>query len=65
MSDLEDSMSWRVIWEIDLEADSPEEAAIAAREMQEDAESIATVFTVINSETREEFQVDLLEEVPS
>lgn len=33
-----------VTWAIDIEADSPEEAALEARRIQVDPESIATVF---------------------
>jgi hypothetical protein len=38
--------SYRVKWEIDLEADSPREAAEKALAIQRDPESIATVFWV-------------------
>lgn len=38
--------TYRVIWEIDIEADSPQEAASEAAAIQTDPESIATVFTV-------------------
>jgi polyisoprenoid-binding protein YceI len=38
--------TYTVIWEIDIEADSPKEAAIKAREYQLDPESTATVFKV-------------------
>lgn len=36
-----------VTWAINVEADSPEEAAELALEIQRDPESIATVFTTI------------------
>lgn len=49
----------RVIWEIDIEADSPEEAAKEALLIQRDTHSIASVFTVINQESCEEFEVDI------
>ena len=39
-------MEYRVIWEIDIEADSPTKAAQKALEIQRDPQSIATVFTV-------------------
>lgn len=39
-------MEYRVMWCIDLEADSPEHAARLAREIQEDPESLANVFRV-------------------
>jgi len=37
---------YRVTWVIDLEADSPEEAARKALEIQRDPDSTATVFEV-------------------
>jgi len=39
-------MEYRVTWKIDIEADSPEEAAARALIVQRDPESIATVFEV-------------------
>ena len=47
-------------WRIELEADSPEEAARAALKIQRDPESIATVFHVI-AEGGEDTVVDLTE----
>ncbi len=38
--------SYRVAWLIDVEADSPQEAAVNARQIQLDPESLATVFEV-------------------
>lgn len=38
--------NFHVTWEIDLEADSHEEAAKIARDIQLDPDSIATVFDV-------------------
>lgn len=38
-------MMYRVIWEIDIDADSPTEAAEKALEIQRDPNSSATVFT--------------------
>lgn len=40
---------YRVVWEIDLEADSPEEAAELALEAQRDPTSLATVFEVFEA----------------
>jgi len=37
---------YRVVWAIDIEADSPKEAAREALRIQRDRESIATVFVV-------------------
>lgn len=45
--------TYRVLWEIDLDAESPSEAARQAVEIQRDPESVATAFTV------DEARVDL------
>lgn len=37
---------YRVVWEIDLDADSPREAAEIALRVQRDTDSLATVFAV-------------------
>lgn len=37
---------WRVSWDIDLEAESPEEAAKLALQIQRDPQSLATFFAV-------------------
>jgi hypothetical protein len=50
---------FRVKWEIDLTADTPEEAAQKAQEIMRDPSSIATFFTVVNSSTGKEIEVDL------
>lgn len=42
---------YRVLWEIDLEADTPEQAAEMAREIQARDGSTATVFTVMGRAT--------------
>lgn len=44
---------YRVVWEIDLEADSHEEAAAKALAIQRDPNSIATVFRVWDARHRE------------
>ena len=41
-------MQYRVSWEIDVDADSPEEAAQQALTIQADPDSIATCFTVVD-----------------
>jgi len=41
--------SYRVSWEIDVEADSPREAAEKALEIQKRPDSTATVFRVLSS----------------
>jgi hypothetical protein len=46
--------TFNVIWEIQLDADTPFEAARLARAIQQDDESLATGFTIINLEGEEE-----------
>ena len=43
--------SYRVTWVIDVEANSPTEAAEKALEIQRDPESVATFFTVREGKT--------------
>ena len=53
---------YKVIWEIDIDEDeaaSPIEAAKVARSIQQDMENIATVFSVIDMESQEVYNVDL------
>lgn len=50
--------SYKVIWEIELDADSPEEAAREAFKLVKDPDSWATVFTVIDPGGHEK-EVDL------
>ncbi len=38
----------RVTWTIDIDADSPREAAIVARQLQQDKESITHLFVVLD-----------------
>jgi hypothetical protein len=54
-------MNYRVSWEIDIDADSPREAAERALEIQRRPDSIATVFTV-RDESGESIEVDLGED---
>jgi len=49
---------YRVRWEIDLSADSPEEAATEARRIQLDPDSIAQVFDIME-DNGVTIQVDL------
>jgi hypothetical protein len=51
--------TYRVVWEIDIEAESPRAAAIEALSIQRNQDSIALCFSV-NGE-----QIDLWEEVPA
>ena len=43
-------MDYHVMWEIDIEADSQEEAARIALDIQRNPESAASVFTVTDEE---------------
>ena len=45
-------MTYRVIWEIDLDADSQREAAEKALAIHRNPESIATVFDVVDKTGR-------------
>jgi len=44
---------YRVVWEIDIDAESHEDAARKALEIHRDPDSIATVFTVIDTEAHQ------------
>lgn len=51
-------MQYKVVWEIDLDADSPEDAAREALEIQRDPISMATCFIVIDENgTRQEIDL--------
>ena len=50
---------FRVTWEMDIEADSPREAAEKALEIQRDAASIATVFTATRASDGQVNHIDL------
>jgi hypothetical protein len=52
-------MHYRVIWEIDVDAESPRAAACRALDIQRNPDSIATVFQVV-AEGGEGEIVDLL-----
>ena len=54
-------MEYKVFWEIDVEADSPKEAAQKALEIQRDPESQALVFNV-NNDSGKVGEIDLLKE---
>lgn len=53
--------NYRVMWEIDIEADSPKDAAQHALLIQQDQDSAALVFSVTN-EDGDTIEIDLLEE---
>jgi hypothetical protein len=50
---------YRIRWEIDLSADSPEEAALEALRIQQDPESLATEFEVTDRGTDQTTIIDL------
>jgi hypothetical protein len=50
----------RVIWEIDIDVDSPREAAEKALEIQRDVNSTATCFTVV-SMSNNDFSIDYID----
>lgn len=52
--------TYRVTWEIDIDADRPRAAAERAQEIMRDPESIATVFKV--EDAHDVHVIDLLEE---
>ncbi len=56
-------MKYRVVWEIDLDAESFEDAANQALEIQRDPESIATCFIVTDEQGHRQ-DVDLAEDKP-
>ena len=51
-------MLYRVIWKIDIDAESFEEAARKALDIQRDPTSIATCFTIVDEEGKTQ-DVDL------
>ena len=51
--------TYRVTWEIDIDANSEREAAQAALKIQRDKESVATVFDVQVEDSSCAVQVDL------
>jgi len=56
--------SYLVTWTIDIDAPTPEAAALMAREYQEDSQSLATNFDIKNKNTKEIVSIDT-SELPS
>ena len=52
--------SYTVSWTIEIDATSPEVAAQMAKEIQQDEESTANIFVVINDKTKEKSVIDLV-----
>jgi len=55
-------MLYRVMWDIELEADGPLDAAEEAQRMQRDPDSLATVYCVYDERGKLVDQYDLLEQ---
>lgn len=53
---------YRVRWEIDIEADTPHEAAEKALRIQRDPWSTATVFEILGENGEPNIEIDLTEE---
>jgi hypothetical protein len=53
-------MSYLVTWKINVEAETADEAARRALEIQRDPDSTATVFDVVDEETGESETINLL-----
>ena len=53
--------TYRVVWEIDIEAESPVKAAIEARAAQLDDDSWAVVFDVHEDDENRTHRIDLLD----
>jgi len=54
--------NYSVMWEIELDASSPREAAIMALQIQRDTQSLATCFSVLKTDTGKYTFVDLQKE---
>ena len=55
-------MQYRIVWEIDLDAESAEDAAHQALEIQRDPASIVTCF-IVTDETGTRQEIDLGDQV--
>lgn len=55
-------MLYRVMWDINVEADSPLEAAEEAQRIQRDPDSLATTFMVYDDKGKPIDSFDLLEQ---
>ena len=54
---------YHVVWEIDVYAESPREAAKEAQAIQLDEDSTATVFDVAEEDSDKTVRIDLAEEI--
>ncbi len=55
-------MRYFITWEIDIEADTPMEAAKQAFAIHRNPDSIASIFDVIDNATGQNFRIDVLED---
>jgi hypothetical protein len=53
---------YKVMWEIDIEADTPTDAAIEAKNIQLDPKSTANTFIVADESKKEIYQLELVPE---
>ncbi len=54
---------YKVTWIIDIDAETPEDAAAEALNIQRDVESQALFFRVLNKDTDEEVGIDLIDAI--
>ncbi len=54
---------YHVVWEIDVYAESPREAAKEAQAIQQDKDAMATVFDVAEEDSDKTVRIDLAEEI--
>jgi hypothetical protein len=59
-SDTKPYRTFKVVWEIEVDAANPKDAAKIARVIQLDHQSVATVFTVKDLKSRKREVVDLM-----
>ena len=52
---------YHVVWEIDIYAESPRDAAKEAQAIQQDKDAIATVFDVTEEDSDKTVRIDLAE----
>ena len=53
--------TYRVTWEIDIDATTPQQAALKAYGIQQDLESAATIFGVVDPSTNAKVDIDASE----
>ena len=48
-----------IVWSINIDADTPYEAAVKASEIQQDIDSCATLFQVVDKEQNKSWELDV------